>query len=205
MSVIKTSAEKPVEKVEEVVSVEAKDTTPEEKSETKIETIDTTNTTLDEEEPKTNKKLILIIVAIALATFALGAIAGGLFMYRQNAAAVPKEIAIPKNAEPSSTPVPTTAPVDLTKYKIEVLNGSDTKGAAGTLKDDLTKAGFNVASAGNATSSAFIKTVLSTKKEIDKDYLSKLQEFLQKSHVLSVNQDLKEDSKTDILIIIGAE
>lgn len=197
--------EKPVENIIDVVPSEVKDTTPEEKPETKIETIETTNTALDEEEPQTPKKLILIIVVVALAAFALGAIAGGLFMYRQNAVAVPKEITIPKNSEPSSTPVPTTAPVDLTKYKIEVLNGSDTKGAAGTLKDDLTTAGFNVASLGNATSSAFIKTVLSTKKEIDKDYFAKLQEFLQKSHALSVNQDLKEDSKTDILIIIGAE
>lgn len=194
MPITKTPEEKPVENIADVVPAE-----------TKIETIDTTNATLDEEEPKTNKKLILIIVVVALGAFALGAIAGGLFMYRQNAAAQPKEITTPKNAEPTPTPVPTTAPVDLTKYKIEVLNGSDTKGAAGTLKDELTKAGFNVLSAGNATSSAFIKTVLSTKKEIDKDYLAKLQEFLQKSHALSINQDLKTDAKTDILIIIGAE
>lgn len=193
-----TPEEKPVENIADVIPVKTEDP--------KIETIDTAEADPGAGEPEAAKRPFLLLAVVALVAFSLGAVAGGLIMFRQNAIAVPKEITAPEDAESSPSAQPTaSASADLTKYDIEVLNGSDIKGAAGTLKDELTKAGFNVANAGNATSSAFIKTVLSTKKEIDKDYLSKLQEFLQKSHALSINQDLKTDAKTDILIIIGAE
>lgn len=164
----------------------------------------------EDNDNKGSKKVAFIIVIVALVAFSLGAVAGGLVVYRQNVSnannqAAAKDSAPSKQTESSPTPEPTAAPVDLTKYKIKVLNGSDTKGAAGSLKDDLTKAGFNVSSTGNATNSAFIKTVISTKKEVDSSYIAKLKDFLSKSHVVSLDQDLQSNSESDVVVIVGAE
>lgn len=185
-------------------SPEIEETTPEvilPKEETPVESFSFRDG--DRTEKKINKKLILVLVV-----FLLGIAAGGFFVYKKgflsfNKTASPKTT-VSEN-ESLITPTPTELPIDLSKYTIGVLNGSETKGAARKLKDTLSQEGFNVLSAGNATNSSFVKTVISTKKEVDKEYLKKLEDFLSESHALSTNQDLKSSAKTDVVIIIGTE
>ncbi len=157
------------------------------------------------EEEKPKKKTFLTIV-VMLAVFLLGMLAGGFIVYEKgNIFAGKKETVAEKQEQVTPSPTPTEAPVDLTKYTIEVLNGSEIKGAAGKLKNSLTEEGFNVSSAGNATSSAFAKTVIRAKKEVGREYLKKLQDFLLKSYILSETQELEDTEKTDVVVIIGAE
>lgn len=156
-----------------------------------------------EEKPK--KKTFLTII-VMLVVFLLGMLAGGFIVYKKgNIFAGKKETVAEKQEQVTPSPAPSEEPVDLAKYTIEVLNGSGTKGVAGELKDSLVKEGFDVSSAGNATSSAFAKTVIRAKKEVGKEYLKKLQAFLLKSYILSETQELEDTEKTDVVVIIGAE
>lgn len=158
----------------------------------------------NEEKPK--KPFLTII--IVLAAFLLGMLAGGFIILKKGnifAGKIPgkKEIAAESQEQAPPSPAPTEEPVDLTKYTIEVLNGSGTKGAAGGLKDSLSKEGFDVSSIGNATSSSFTESVIRAKKEVDQRYLTKLKNFLLKSYSLSEIQELPDSKKTDVVIIIG--
>lgn len=215
---IKTTREKSASKSK--LMIEPVETTPEvalpteEKTDKLSFLVDKTNEEekmIEEEKPK---KRIFLKIIILLAVFLLGMLLGGFIVYKKG------NIFAGKTLEPkptvaedqeqsslflSSPPTPIEEPVDLTKYTIEVLNGSETKGAAGKLKEALTGEGFNVLSSANATNSAFVKTVINAKKEVNKEYLKKLQDFLSESYLLAGIQELEDTGKTDVVIIIGAE
>lgn len=155
-------------------------------------------------------KKIIFRVIVLLVVFLLGMAVGGLIVYRvdfvsSNKTASSEKADLKESEEVLPTSTPTEVPVDLEKYKIEVLNGSEVKGAAGELNEELSDEGFNMLPAGNATSSSFAKTVVSAKDEVDKKFLKTLEDFLSKSYTLVVDQDLNTDSDADIVVTIGAE
>lgn len=157
-----------------------------------------------QDDPKDHKKPVLTVI-VFLAVFLLGMLSGGFIVYKKGNVSLPKETATEGQKQPSPSVAPTKKPVDLSQYTIEILNGSKAKGAAGLLKETLSEEGFNVASAGNATSSTFTKTIVSAKKEVDQSYLVKLEDFLSEFQALSINQDLEADAQADVVIIIGEE
>lgn len=158
----------------------------------------------DDSGTKNNIKLIFKVI-ILLAVFVLGMLAGGFIVYQKGVPFLKNTVLKQANQNPTPTPTPTEIPVDLSKYTIEVLNGSEINGAATQLKDALSKEGFSVLSTGNATDSSFIKTAIRAKKDVSKQYLRKLKDFLLKSHALSETQDLENSEKTDVIVIIGAK
>lgn len=148
------------------------------------------------------KNLLLPIIFIVL----LGvAVLGGLFIYRQNFSNNQKEKVNVVSLSPTPKKEPTPKPIDLSKYTISVLNGSETDGAASNLKSNLEGEGFEVPSIGNADSSEYTETVIQAKENVDKEYLAKLKTTLEESFTVGKIQTLDEDAETDVVVIIGSK
>lgn len=153
-------------------------------------------------------KMLLSILKY-LFIFAAGVAVGGFVIYQKGSIdffkqAVQKEDTSQKT-KITSTPTPTEVSIDLTKYSITVLNGSEIEGEASKLRSSLEEEGFTVSSVGNASESSFLKTVIRTKTEVDEVYLEKLKTFLLKTYKLSDVEELEESAEDDIEIIIGIE
>ena len=126
----------------------------------------------------------------------------GLFMYRQG---VIKSTPIPPFITPLEvpqvSPTPTPQAIDISKYKIEVLNGSDIRGEAAKVKGLLEAENFTVLSIGNAQ--PYQKTVIQAKKTVPKEFLDKLKGIIEKLYILDDIKVLDESEKFDAIIIIG--
>lgn len=164
-------------------------------------------------EPQKKSKLWIILVVIIIIFAAVG---GALYYFRTKAV---KEIT--KEEKPStstSQPSPTQSPIpskfptasessslkaDLSKYKIQVLNGSGIKGEASKVKDFLEEEKFVVKDIDNADTSNYEKTVIKAKKDVPKEYLDELKSVLGKTYVLDTEEELRESASVDVIIIIG--
>jgi len=148
--------------------------------------------------------LLIIIPGI----FLLGALLGGIYFYQKGVSGVSTEPTPTPDYSNTITPSPTSTPattkIDLTKYPINVMNGSGTPGQAGTVKDLLTGAGFKVSAAGNASSYDYTKTVIKVKADVPAEFVTKLSEALSKSYVLDTNQSLATSSADSVQVIIGS-
>jgi hypothetical protein len=149
--------------------------------------------------------LLIILPGI----FLLGALLGGIYFYQKSmTGTAPEQTSAPDYSNsvtpsPTSTPAP-TAKADLTKYPINVMNGSGTPGLAGTVKELLTGAGFKVSATGNAPSYDFTKTVIKAKADVPQEFITKLSETLSKSYVVDTNQALATSSADSVQVIIGS-
>jgi hypothetical protein len=145
--------------------------------------------------------LIIIIPGI----FLLGALLGGIFFYQRGISG--GEPTPTPDYSNTFTPSPTTVSeitLDLTKYPINVKNGSGVSGQAGVVKDLLVTAGFMVSGTGNATSYDFTKTVIKTKADVPEEFLTKLSEALSKGYVLDANQSLATSSANEVEVVVGS-
>ncbi len=152
------------------------------------------------EQPSANP-LWIIIPGI----FLLGALLGGIFFYQSKVSQTPKNSPTPSDmpqVDPTPTPV-VTAKTDLTKFKISILNGSGIGGEAGKAKTLLTDEGFTIASAGNASSYGFTKTIISAKSTVDKEFLDSLTASLSKMYVVGTNIVLPDTSKEEVVVTVG--
>lgn len=154
---------------------------------------------------KNSKKLLLILLCVFLLVLA----AGGFYVYKnvlnkKNPGKVVVQNITPTVTQPTSTPTPTLAPPDLTKYTIEVLNGTTTTGEAARVKTILEKDGFMVSNIGNADSSDFVKTVISAKKSVSSAYIEKLKSDLGQSYSVGNIQVLPNTEKSDVVVTIGS-
>jgi hypothetical protein len=141
---------------------------------------------------------ILFIFIIALALL------GGVFAYRQGIFKVEKVNVVSLSPTPVASPVPTKA-IDLKKYEIEILNGSEVTGEASKQKAILEAAGFTVSSIGNADQSDYTDTIIKAKAEVDKDFLARLKSDLGNTFTVGEAQVLSEDSSVPIVIILGTK
>ncbi len=116
--------------------------------------------------------------------------------------AAPTATPVPKA---SSTPAPTTKPVDTSAYTVSVLNGSGIVGKAAEVKSSLETAGFKVSSVGNADRNDYTNTQIAAKKSVDKTYLASLETELKKSFHLDAVSIIPSDAsqKTDVVITLG--
>jgi len=102
---------------------------------------------------------------------------------------------------PSATP---SAEVDFSSYSITILNGSGREGEAGRLQAILEDNGFTVAEIGNAESSNYQKTEIHHKENVPESVTLTLDKIINTLYDFSISADLEEDSKSDIVIIIGS-
>lgn len=160
-------------------------------------------------EEVTKKSSFLRIFILLLVLLLL---IGGGYWYASSANLLPGVLSGPstqQNVTPSQVPVatatPTQAAVDLSTYKISVLNGSGVPGQAASVKSDLTDAGFTVTNTGNADSTDVTDTIISAKSSVEKAYIEKLTKALEKTYVVSSDIKSLDDSESaDVVITIGS-
>ena len=141
----------------------------------------------------------------------LGAIAGGLYYYKNKMAPqmAPSENKTTTEAKATPTTEVTATPsasVDLTKLKVNLMNGSGIKGEAAKVKSLLTTAGFDGAkvSTGNASTNDFKATSVSFKKDVADAVFDKIKSSLGSLYdVQKAVGNLKDSSSNDIEIVIG--
>lgn len=148
--------------------------------------------------------LLIIIPGILL----LGALLGGVYFYEKSVNVNPESSATPtESISPESTVAPSASPaakLDLTKYPINVQNGSGIPGTAGSAKDLLTKAGFKVSTTGNADNYDYTDTIIKTKSDVPKDFITKLTTTLSGTYSVGKAQTLDASGSAEVVVIIGS-
>jgi len=136
----------------------------------------------------------------------LGALLGGIFFYEkgiqnQTEATPTPEATTEATVTPSASP---SAKLDLTKYPINVQNGSGIPGTASSAKDLLTKGGFKVSTAGNAATYDYTDTIIETKADVPADFVTKLTTTLSGIYKVGTPKSLPHTSKDEVVVIIGS-
>jgi hypothetical protein len=118
-----------------------------------------------------------------------------------------KKVVIAPAATPTPTVTvePTQAVADLTKYEIEILNGSEVTGEAAKQKDTLEAAGFTVSSVGNADNSDYTDTIIKTKADVDSAFIAKLKSVLSDTFTVGPVQSLSSDVAVPVQVILGTQ
>lgn len=125
----------------------------------------------------------------------------GVFIYREGttiSAPLPAPI-----EEPQVSPTPVPVAVNVSKYKIEILNGSGISGEAAKIKGLFEEEKFTVSSIGNADSLNNQQTVIQAKKSVPKEYLDKLKNFLEKEYILDDIKELSDNEESDVVVTVG--
>lgn len=188
----------------EILTEAAKDTLPIEKeipTENEKPVVKTSSETI---EPKKSSSIALWIIIPGI--FLLGAILGGIVFYQKGVNKGEEPIPTPtagSEASPSPSSSPSTS-IDLTKYTINIFNGSGIAGEAGKAKTLLTTAGFKVGSTGNAASYDYTKTIIKAKSTVDSIYTSALSAALGKTYVVDTVQTLASSSADTVQVVIGS-
>lgn len=106
-------------------------------------------------------------------------------------------------AAPLPTPTPTLAAVDKTSFKIQVLNGGGTAGAAGKMKSFLEGKGYTVSGTGNTGEYTYTTTEIHGKATM-KDAIVNLQADLKDTYTMgTVAADLSASASADVQVIVG--
>lgn len=138
--------------------------------------------------------VVLIILALAIE----------LFMYRKGTTQkVSTPVEPTPSEEPQSSPTPTPEKIDISKYKIEILNGSGISGEAAQAETLLQQEGFTVVSIGNASQTDYENTIIRTKKDVPQIFTDKLKNALEKIYILDQAEELSENEENDVTVIIG--
>lgn len=140
--------------------------------------------------------LLIFIIAIVLLV--------GIFAYKQGMFKGTKVNEVIVTPTPVVTVEPAKA-VDLTKYEIEILNGSGVTGEASSQKASLESAGFIISSIGNASNSDYTDTVIKAKAEVDKAFISKLKSALESSFTVGETEALADTSSVPVVVILGTK
>lgn len=161
------------------------------------------------ETKRTFLKFFLVTFGITILALIL---AGGIYVYLKG---VGREEEVPVEAtsmplpsgEPSETPIPGPTPTarPLSSYSISILNGSGKIGAATTAKNLLLKAGFKVASTGNAENFSFESTLIQSKAGVGQDVVDIIKTSLSASFKPEIGETLDEADKFDIIITVGLQ
>ncbi len=149
-----------------------------------------------------------IFFVFLLAFAVIGALIGGLIYYKQKVSS-PKMVADVSPTPVEATPAPTATPaamVDISKLKLNILNGSGIKGEAGKVETLLTKAGFtedNI-STGNANTYDYKTTSVALKKGVPDVVFDKVKSALGSGYdVVKGVGTVKDTSSFDVEIIVG--
>ena len=117
---------------------------------------------------------------------------------------ITKPTSEPTGVEVTVTQAPTASPtaeiVDLTKYSVEVLNGSGVTGEAARVKDVLISAGFTSVDIGNTT--ATIESQLKTKTDMPAEVSDMVIKSIE-NYKLELTDSLTDEEKHDLIIVLG--
>lgn len=158
-------------------------------------------------------KMVWVVVAIlvAVAVVVIGVV---IVYFSRQRVTVPVD---PTLAEPTVTsapsisivptvlPTPIAGKVDLSKLKVQVLNGSGKKGEANVVANLLAKAGFKNIDTGNAKKFDYTVTLIESKTGgvVPEELIEALKDY--KTGVDDGGGKLSADSKYDIIITVGSK
>ncbi len=152
-----------------------------------------------------------IFLVTFLATLLAFVVAGGIYVYFtgtktiEDGKIVDVQTPAPEaTVEPTPTPTPNSN-VDVSSYKLSVLNGSGGIGIANAGKVVIEKAGFKVATVGNADNFEFTDTLIEVKPSISADVVAKLKQALSEKYSVKVGDMLDAASTYDIVVTIGSK
>lgn len=173
-----------------------------------------TATVAEPAEQKTGSKLVNISAVVLAFLLGLGSGFGvGYYVWGkgETKTADPGKTVQPTISQPAPTkaatsPTPTVKPVNKSQLKIQVLNGTDSKGVAAKARDVLVAAGYSGVTVGNAENSDYEMTEISI-KQTKKAYLEELSKDLTdgKYTLGSQVRDLPENSEYDAVVVIGSK
>lgn len=154
---------------------------------------------LDESQKKNYMWPILFIFIIVVVFLT------GVFIYKQGIFKGEKANVVSPSPTPTITPEPTKITVDLTKYEIEIQNGSEAAGEAGRQQASLEEEGFTVSSIGNADNSDYTETIIKAKKEVEKTFLDELKSVLEKTFTVGEVKTLPDSASSSVVVILGTK
>lgn len=160
--------------------------------------------------PKRSGKKIPFLLGIAVIVLILG----GLFYFlraRTETEVEPSPSPVTFIEEPTSLPSPSPG-FDRSTYTLRVLNGTKTQALAASTSAKLKDLGYKIERTGNATNSAFLKTFVRVKPNLDPDSIGVedlLENLLKDLSGLDFEgeegPELKESDSADGEVILGAE
>ncbi len=105
---------------------------------------------------------------------------------------------------PTITSVPTPTPIDVSGFKIKVLNGTGTAGQASEIVKLLATKNFTVAKTGNAANYDFTQTQIEIKKSVSQNVVDLLTQALGSDFSPKIStKSLADTSEFDIIITTG--
>jgi len=156
-------------------------------------------------DEKANKKPFWIIFPVILL---VGALAGGVFIYREGVKKTEKteeQLAV-VSPSPIPTETPEALPVAELKredLKLQVLNGAGVAGTAAKAREFLEGLGYKEVAIGNADSFDYEETEVSIKED-KKDYLEMLTDDLSEEYTLSAQTPyVDKENEFDAIVVIG--
>jgi len=161
------------------------------------------STPLSEPEKKKKSPFLLLFLIFVLCGIVIGASIWYLSMNKNVKLPQVPLISSPTPTSAVSVATPTPAKMDLSSYKVSVLNGSGVAGAAASAKVDLLSAGFKDITTGNAPKSV-AETTISAKSTVPQNVLEKLSQTLSASYTVSSDVvTLDASDPSDIVVTIG--
>lgn len=137
--------------------------------------------------------LVVILAACGGVLFKLGVFAN---LFKQETKKAETEVTV----TPTETPSPTVEAVDLTNYKVQVLNGTGITGEAARIKTMLTEAGFAEIEVGNttATSESQIRLKEEVPEAVSSEVVSKVGDYS-----FGIVRILTNEDKYDLIVVVG--
>jgi len=161
---------------------------------------------------KTNYKLILLVTVIS--ALVVGFVAGGVYVYFSGLSQIEETAPQPTQAPEAASPTPTSQAspspipgeeIDVTSYKVSVLNGSGQIGAAGSAGSLLEDQGFEVANIGNANRYDYEATVVQVKETVPEQVIQMVEDALSDTYSVELGDELPSTSGYDIIVTVGTE
>ena len=167
---------------------------------------------IDANGPSQERRVFLKFFLITfLATLLALIVAGGIYIYvtgmrrdgvgQINNSQTPSPVEVPGKS-PSPSP---SESMDLSTYKISVLNGSGGIGVATAAKNVIEKAGFKVTGVGNADNFNFSDTMIQVKASVSEDAIVKLKDALASYYSVVMGDALSSQSTFDVVVTVGSK
>lgn len=166
----------------------------------------------DEEEDKPSGKKVIVTVVLILVIVGFLSVFGYM-VYKnffapkpapdQKTAAV-ENVTPTEKVEPSPTAKPTQEVYDLTKYRVDILNGSGIAGEAQNVVSILQTEGYAQFDTGNANSYNYQDTEISTVADFPKSLIEQIVNDLGDTYSVSTPSSTLANPDYDLQIIVGA-
>jgi len=148
------------------------------------------------------KVFLIFMVLLAIG----GAVAGGIFYYKNNVGTPVTTDEQEEATGPTSTTTPTPEEVDFSEMTVSILNGSGVAGEAGNAAALIEDLGLSEPNTGNADSYDYTTTSISLKESVPSSLYESIKDKLSEEYIIEKSDTpLEEDSSYDIIIIVGTK